>query len=111
MPARTPAPIWEPQATGLLATAAIQLRNNGHPVMQDESSGRKTPPTSFFFTTGVDGDDFQPRMLSGNAQVPLAKAERTIARNYSDFSQREIDPTFCPRRVTGVGKIELNVYR
>ncbi len=45
----------------------------------------------FLHTTVDDGDHFQPRTLSGDAQVPVATTKRTAARSYPNFSQREIE--------------------
>jgi hypothetical protein len=72
--------------------AGYPKRNDQHvqiiPAMQDELSGTKDGTNVVFLHTTVDdGDHFQPRTLSGDAKVALATTERTVARNYQNFSQ------------------------
>jgi hypothetical protein len=74
------------------ATKPVPLTIDGHPALQDELTGTEDDTNVIFLHTTVDdGDHFQPRMLSGDAQVALATTEPTAARNYREFSQREIN--------------------
>jgi hypothetical protein len=58
------------------ATEPVPLTIDGHPALQDELSGTENGTNVVFLHTTVDdGDHFQPRMLSGDAQVPPAKTE------------------------------------
>jgi hypothetical protein len=83
--------MWQ-KMKNVSATEPVPLTIDGHPALQDELSGTENGTNVVFLHTTVDdGDHFQPRMLSGDPEVALAKAERTIARNYPDFSQREIE--------------------
>ncbi len=75
------------------ATEPVSLTIDGHPALQDELTRTQNGTNVVFLHTTVDdGDHFQPRMLSGDAEVALAKTKPTPARNYRNFSQREIGP-------------------
>ena len=74
------------------ATEPVPVTIDGYPALQDEfTRTEKGTNVVFLHTTVDDGDHFQSRMLSGDAQIALATAKRTAAGKYPNFSQREID--------------------
>jgi hypothetical protein len=69
------------------ATEPVPPTIDGHPAMQDELTGTENGTNVVFLHTTVDDSDhFQPRMLSGNTQIPLATREQTTSRNHSNSS-------------------------
>jgi hypothetical protein len=111
----------------LAGTARMSRKGLGYPAASNEAAAvqvhfcqrrckmqvtgtEKGTNVVFLHTTVDDGDHFQPRTLSGDAQVPLAKTPNAFgaARSHRKFSQREINAIRTAASGRPCGRKQIN---